>query len=153
MFAFSGFSAMSDMEVYLRTPFFRVLSRLTLYNVIGGGSEVVGEYFHLFPLYMAWFFSSAWSTNHVGSILSFLWVALLLCSSVGGFLFSRGLQSSRKDRFALVRGVLESLLPSFYYRCPLTKKVSMGHFYYLQRYLECNFLSSFSVRRRWLKWS
>ena len=43
MFDFSGFSAISDLEIYPRTPFLRVLLRLNVDNIIGGGSKVVSK--------------------------------------------------------------------------------------------------------------
>ena len=53
MFYFTGLSAMFDMDIYLRSPLSRVLSRMSISNAIGGGSEVVSEYFQLFPRDMA----------------------------------------------------------------------------------------------------
>ena len=41
MFAFSGLSALSNLDIHLRDPLLRVLSRLNIFNIIGGGSKVV----------------------------------------------------------------------------------------------------------------
>ena len=53
MLAFTCFSAMSNLEIYSRTPFLRVLLMLTVSNVIGGGSKVVGKSFQSFPCELA----------------------------------------------------------------------------------------------------
>ena len=42
-FAFSGFSDVSDLDIHLRDPLLRVLTRLNVSNVIGGSSEVVRD--------------------------------------------------------------------------------------------------------------
>ena len=43
MFDFSGFSAMTNLDIYLRTLFFRVLSRMTVSN------EECQRYWRIFP--------------------------------------------------------------------------------------------------------
>ena len=53
MFTFASLSEISNIDIYLRTPFLRILSRMTVSNLIVGGSEVVGESLHLFPCEMA----------------------------------------------------------------------------------------------------
>ena len=53
MFAFAGFSDVSDLGIYLGNQFLRVLLRLTVSNIIGGGSNIFGEYFQSFPRELA----------------------------------------------------------------------------------------------------
>ena len=48
MFYIYGFSAVSNLYIHLRILLLRVLSRPTVPNVIGGGSEVVRKYFQSF---------------------------------------------------------------------------------------------------------
>ena len=157
---FSGLSSMSNLDIYLGTQLLRVLLRLTVSNVIGGGSEVVRKSFQSFPRNLAWIFSSAWSTDHVGGIWYFLWVDILLHSRLAGFFgillvpcYRWGLQISWKECFAIVSGVPESLLPALYSRCTLTKKVSTGLLPSIWRDFEFIPLSSFYVRRRGQKYS
>ena len=144
MFAFSGFSSMSDMDIYLRTPFLRVLLRLTVSNIVG----VSSEFFQSLPRYLAWISSSVWFIDGVSVIRSCCWVSLLIHYSVGGLLSLGGLQSSWKYWFALVSGVPGSLLPDFCFPHPLTNKVPMGRFTSLRQDFGCIHLSSFSVSRR-----
>ena len=148
MFAFLGFSAVSDLDIWLSIPLLRVLPRLTVSSVIGGVSEVVGEYLQSLPRDLAWLFSSAWYSNHVGSLRSCIWVHLLLHSSVVGILFSRSLHSYWKDYFALVSGFPGNIILDFCSCCPFTKKVSTGRFPSLWWDFYCSHISSFYVRRR-----
>ena len=83
---FSSLSYTSDLEIYLGTPFLMVLSRLTVSNVIGEGSKVVGGSSQSFPRKLAWILSSAWSIDHVGSLRSCLWVDIFLHSRLTGSL-------------------------------------------------------------------
>ena len=67
IFASDGFSAVSDLDIYLRTPFLRVRLRLNVSNVIRGGSDVVIGSFQSFPRDLGWFLS-----NILGYLCSFL---------------------------------------------------------------------------------
>ena len=55
VFSCAGLSAVSDLGIYLRTPLLRVLSRMNVSSVIGGGSEVIGGSFQLFLRDLNWF--------------------------------------------------------------------------------------------------
>ena len=45
IFACAGFSVVPDLDSLLRDPCLRVLLRIEVSNVIGGGYEIVGNYF------------------------------------------------------------------------------------------------------------
>ena len=157
IFAFTGFSDMSNMDIYSRDPL---------------------RFWGSFSLWMSPTFSEEspkWSAN----FLNYFRASWRLCSvrSIRGSpLLLKGLRMYYRSAdsasfwgllvvpmFYLVLGgstkfseglfwsgecVPGSLLPAFSYRRLLTEKVSMGHFPFFRQAFECSRIYSFSARRR-----
>ena len=136
MFAFSGFSAVSDLDIHLRDPILRVILRINVSNVTGGGSEGVRDY-------LADFLSLAISAQSdevffppdiIGGLRYCRRGDLLFRSCMMGFFgillvpkrfpVFLGIRNSLRDCSAHASNVLGILLPAFFYRCSETKKVS-----------------------------